>query len=313
MLATLNLHVYMNCLHRYVSNGIVYLGADEARMEGDYVGEDAVLQAVAGLEGRGHVIITDNFFTSPRLFMELMKRGFWATGTCRKTRKGFPTSLAGFANTQLPDWGHLVLKMHRSHHLAAICWMDAKPVFLLSTACNPIAEDAYAGRWVGRERIEFPTSPILLLYQAGMRGVDIVDQQRQEYSTQLHSHKWWHRIFMFILDSQLLNSYILYACDRRAVGLPVHSRMLWHYEVAKDLIRPLIGTGHVRGPIRNLVAGGLHFSNGHPMMRRRCVVCGRRTRRMCPGCDGMFQCEGVCYHTVHTQQGYQANMCGGGV
>lgn len=128
----------MNFWRRYVSNIIVYLGADDAWREGDSVREDAVLTAIAGLEGCGHVIVTDNFFTSPRMFMALMGRGFWAIG-----------SLACFANTDLPERGHLVLKMHRTRKIAAICWMDAKPVFLLSTACDPIGEDSYAGRWVG--------------------------------------------------------------------------------------------------------------------------------------------------------------------
>lgn len=225
----------------------------------------------------------------------------------------FPASLAGFPNTKLPDRGHLVVKMHRSRNIAAICWMDARPVFLLSTACNPIGEDSYAGRWVRRERIDFPTSPILLQYQAGMQGVDIVDQQRQEYSTQLHSHKWWHRIFLFVLDLQLLNSYILYTCDRRALGLVVHARMLWHYNLAEDLVRPRMAAGHIRGPIRNLAAGGLHFSSSHPVLRRRCVVCDHRTRRMCSGCNGLFQCEGACFRVVHIQRGYLPNMRGGAV
>ena len=30
------------------------------------MGEDAVFMTIARLEGRGHVIITDKFFTSPR-------------------------------------------------------------------------------------------------------------------------------------------------------------------------------------------------------------------------------------------------------
>lgn len=77
----------------------MYLGANDACLEGDSVEEDAVLTVVSGLEGRGHVIVTDNFFTSPKLFIELMKRGFWAIGTCRKTRKGFPPSLAGCCKT----------------------------------------------------------------------------------------------------------------------------------------------------------------------------------------------------------------------
>lgn len=70
----MSLHIISVC--RYVSNIIVYLGADDTRAEGESVGEDAVLTAIAGLEGRGHVIVTDNFFTSPRLFMTLMRRGF---------------------------------------------------------------------------------------------------------------------------------------------------------------------------------------------------------------------------------------------
>lgn len=98
---------------------------------------------------------------------------------------------------------------------------------------------------------------------------------------------------MFVLDSQLLNAHILYAFDRRALGLPVLSRLLWHYTVAEDLIRPLMVPGHIRGPIQNLAVGGLHFSDGHPVLRRRCVVCDKRTRRMCPGCAGMFQFEGA--------------------
>ena len=291
-----------------MSNIIIYLGADDTREEGESVGEDVVLTAVRGLEGRGHVIITDNFFTSPRLFMALMERGFWTTGTCRKTRKGFPESLAGFPKTALPDRGHLVVKMHRSRKIAAICWMDSKPVFLLSTACDPIREHTFAGRWVGRERVDFPTSPILLQYQAGMRGVDVVDQKRQEYSTQLHSHKWWHRIFMFILDSTLLNAYVLYSEDQRSRRLQLFSRALWHYTLAESLTRPRLRAGRIRGPIRNLAARGLHLSETHGRLRRRCVVCHSRTRRMCGGCAGQFMCEGRCYRVVHTQPAYHAGL-----
>lgn len=134
-----------------MSNIIVYLGVDDAWLKGDSIGEDVVFTTIAGLERHSYVIIKDNFFTSPRLFMELLKRGFWASGTCKKNKKGFPLSLASFPNTQLLEWGHLVLKMHCSRSIVAICWMDAKPVFLLSTACDPIEEDSYTGQWMGRD------------------------------------------------------------------------------------------------------------------------------------------------------------------
>jgi hypothetical protein len=66
---------------RYISNAIVYLGLGDTRTEGESVGEDAVLTAIRRLEGRSHVVVTDNYFTSPRLCMILMDRGFWSTGT----------------------------------------------------------------------------------------------------------------------------------------------------------------------------------------------------------------------------------------
>jgi hypothetical protein len=75
----------------------VYLGDGDTRAENELLGTDAVLVAVRGLEGRGHVIITDNFFTSVRLHTELLKRGFYGTGIVKKGSKGFPDSLAGLS------------------------------------------------------------------------------------------------------------------------------------------------------------------------------------------------------------------------
>ena len=79
----------------YVSNAIVYLGAGDVRAENELLGTDAIL--VRGLEGKGHVIIINNFFTSIRLHTELLKRGFYATSTIKKRSKGFLGSFAGMS------------------------------------------------------------------------------------------------------------------------------------------------------------------------------------------------------------------------
>jgi hypothetical protein len=141
---------------------MVYLGAGDIREEDDLVGADAVLQAVRGLEGRGHMIITDNFFSSVKLFMSLLERGFYATGTMKKGSKGFLGSLAGFLKQHLPPRGTLAVKMHRSQKIVAVVWIDSKPVWLLSTATNPTSPGTVVQRWVRRDRIDFPISPIML-------------------------------------------------------------------------------------------------------------------------------------------------------
>lgn len=131
---------------RYIWNIIVYLGVGNKKWESDSVSEDAVLTTIWGLEGRDHVIVTDNYFTSLALFMELMAHGFWAIGMVWKTQHGFPASLAGFQTASKPNRGGLVVRMHQDRAMCTIMWMDAKPVFLLSTTCNLLDPNSYAGK-----------------------------------------------------------------------------------------------------------------------------------------------------------------------
>ena len=44
----------------------------------------------AWLQGKGYVVVTDNFYYSPALFHDLVARGFGACGTARKDRKVIP-------------------------------------------------------------------------------------------------------------------------------------------------------------------------------------------------------------------------------
>jgi hypothetical protein len=131
---------------RYISNLIVYLRADDVREEAELVGSDIVLVALRGLERRGHVVITDNFFTGVLLFRTLLERGFYATGTVKKRSRGFPASLAGFPSQHRPPRGTLVTKMHRSQEIVAICWEDSKLVWLILTTTNPIDPECMAPR-----------------------------------------------------------------------------------------------------------------------------------------------------------------------
>jgi hypothetical protein len=57
-------------------------------------------------------LVTDNYFTSLTLFLELMARGFWTTKTMRNTRSGFLASLVGFPATVKLDQGDFVVRMH---------------------------------------------------------------------------------------------------------------------------------------------------------------------------------------------------------
>ncbi|CAH2088881.1 unnamed protein product [Euphydryas editha] len=67
-----------------------------------------------------------------------------------------------------------------------------------------------------------------------MGGVDRFDQKRGTYSISRCSKRWWMRIFYFLVDSAIINSYILYTQNDR-----VHNPMTFlHFRtvLARNLI-----------------------------------------------------------------------------
>ena len=50
-----------------------------------------VVMMLEGLEGRGHHVYTDNFYSSPALFGDLRRLGFGACGTVRINQRGVPS------------------------------------------------------------------------------------------------------------------------------------------------------------------------------------------------------------------------------
>ena len=49
-----------------------------------------VMKLMESLPGRGHVVYTDNFYSSPVLFKDLLAKGTLASGTVRTNRRNFP-------------------------------------------------------------------------------------------------------------------------------------------------------------------------------------------------------------------------------
>jgi hypothetical protein len=126
-----------------------------ARRGESKLAHEVVLKMVSGLEGKGHLLVMDNYFSSIGLFQDLLSRGIYATSTMRTNRIGLPTDLK---NTK-----------------------DKKPVLLISTHARPI--QPLCERPIitvphhnGAIRESIQTSPVLHKYTTDMRGVDVADQ-----------------------------------------------------------------------------------------------------------------------------------------
>ena len=77
-----------------------------------------------------------------------------------------------------------------------------------------VAESSSAHPTVKQRRrdgaqVEVACPSVLPDYQAYMRGVDRGDQLQTYYNIGRHSTKWWERVFFYIVECAILNSYIL--------------------------------------------------------------------------------------------------------
>lgn len=135
-----------------------------------------VLALLHGLEGRGHHIYMDNYYTSPALFSELRDSGFGACGTVRINRRGLPAEMKenlakGDVNSVMVDDSMMALK-----------WMDKRPVSMLSTIHdNSHTTKIRRTRHVTRGQEEIRKHVVVEQYNTFMGGVDKSDQLLSYY------------------------------------------------------------------------------------------------------------------------------------
>ena len=101
---------------RYVHNLVVYEGRKNQKSEKD-LGTTVILKLVEDLTHLSHVVVTDRFFSSPRLAHALLSLGTWFTSTVMHNRVGMPSHLSKYAHAELPR-GTLIVAMHRSQRMA---------------------------------------------------------------------------------------------------------------------------------------------------------------------------------------------------
>jgi hypothetical protein len=148
-------------------------------------GRNVVKTLMRELGGKGHIVTTDNFFTSVPLFLDLLETGIMATGTLRGNRKYVPRAMYAKKNTRKQNLGWIDYRMHRERKVCCMVWKDKQPVVLLSTHASPISEPGvrdFVRRKIRGKKKKVRTGPMLLQYTRNMRGVDTADQLRGVYS-----------------------------------------------------------------------------------------------------------------------------------
>jgi hypothetical protein len=286
---------------KFIYDFDIYCGKSQAtlesrasRTEEQNLAHRVVTQLTAGLDNKGHVVVMDNYFTSVGLFRDLERRGIYATGTMRSNRIGVHLDMRKTKEFKRRNHGDLDWFMHESRRMSSVLWKDKMHVLLLSTHAPPVFPgdpwDCTVPRRNGAIRSDIPTSPVLQEYTSNMRGVDVADHLRGNYTTQVRTHKWWHRVFFFLWDVTVTNMYIMYLQILQRLG---HSEEgITHLQFRNGLAQALTqnwGTRNCKGSLELPRHLKIHCPR-YTTFRRKCVRCRKRCNYYCFLCGWRWMC-----------------------
>ena len=231
-----------------------------------------------------------------------MVRGIWATGTVRRRSKNLPGGLYREPNSDIK--GSMLIRTHVHRQMGVVSWQDSKLVTLISTAAPPWAPEVTVLRRIPglRGQLLVPSSPMHVQYTEYMRGVDVTNQLRGNYSSQLRCHKWWIKLFHFVVDQTMVNAYVTWVKEMEDLGLRVGTHLGFKIAVGRHLIEDVLNnrgpTGRQRGPARGRPP--LTHAHFRSSLKRKCVVCGHPQRWYCPACGHKWMCRERCYYDHHS-------------
>lgn len=149
---------------------------------------------------------TDNYYSSPELFADLLKKNTFARGTVRQNRKLFPETLKSRHNKLEVGQYHFA----RCGQMVIVLWHDRRDVHVLSIAHNRSAGSVMERPKGSQEKVPVACPTCVADYNSFMGGVDLTDQYLSYYSlTNRKMVKWW-KLFWRLVDICILNSFIIY-------------------------------------------------------------------------------------------------------
>ena len=259
---------------------------------------------MSGLEGSGLHLYTDNYYTSPSLYLHLYNRGINACGTARPNRIGFPKELL----TKATNTNRWFMDFRSNGPLLATIWVDKRSIYFLSTI--HVAEPPLGSTCTVKRRTttgaqeDKPCPPCLPDYQCFMRGVDRNDQMQQYYNLGRRSIKWWKRFFYFLVESTILNSFIMESHVRAAEHTHVSTRrdyLTFRLVLASELIGTFTSRKRLGRPRSDEHAKRTRLNHNLDHYPRTvaktkcCVVCeGTRRRKQLPERGNRHESRTLC-------------------
>lgn len=210
----------------YIWNTDVYTGrAPNTRPEVNQ-GKRVVLQLTENLQGR--LVVTDNFFTSHELAVELLRRGMTLLGTVRKNKTFVPLKLLDMKKKP-PTYSEFLFD--NQNKISMVSYVPKKNRFVL------LLSSAHMSRNVSADSHQ---KPIMIMdYNKYKGGVDQADHMIGTYTCKRKINRWPAALFGYILDASSLNAFIIHSIINPQWNQnKAFKRRLFLKELGNALVRP---------------------------------------------------------------------------
>lgn len=262
---------------------IIYTGKEEVVLNST-LGERVVLNFAANIRP-GSIVVVDNFFTSVSLLENLREKNIFACGTVRSNSKGLPLFMKKDKQIE-KSMNRGEFQFQVKNRIAAVKWKDSKAVNFLSSAHSPRQTTTVLRRLRNGKRMEVNCPQVVKVYNQAMGGVDRFDQLHERYAIGRRSVKWWHRIFYYLVDLAIVNSFVMWKmkqpnkakCDQLTYRLTLARQLIGAFCGRKNPGRvPTLFQKAVPNEVR-LIGVGSHLPHVNQKYRR-CKSCSAKNEK----------------------------------
>lgn len=259
--------------------GMIYSGRRANEPVHHNLARDIVMTLSAPFFGTGRDIVMDRYFTSHALIVELLAESLTVIATVMSNRRGVPATMktvrgrnAGTSRflydhtnkiilvSYVPKPGRNVLLFSSSHSTSEVSAENNKP-------------------------------KIILDYNKTKAGVDILDQNTEEYSCIRKTTRWPMLINYNLINVAMSNAYlVMKARNPNYISRSTFMKKVTH-QLAINHVRARAATMRTDTKTLAQKMGFLEQVNNNaaaipqrPAVRRRCHGCGTQTRSSCSTC-----------------------------
>ncbi|CAI6348589.1 unnamed protein product [Macrosiphum euphorbiae] len=172
------------------------------------LGEKVVTHLANLYDNKGYCFYFDGFFSNIPMVKNMVEKNNFACGTIKSNKKYFPSSVLK-DDKKLKQGQFDVVT---SNEITISKWKDR------GKKCVNVISNMHDGSCIGsvsrrdnlgvKQVVKAPAA--IVDYNKYMGGVDHFDQFHSYYNVAWKSRRWWLKIFYYLLDASIVNSFVLY-------------------------------------------------------------------------------------------------------